>query len=200
MKKTIFVTLLLAGIIAWTLFNNGILNAKKEVQNNNNNNNTSEVKKGTERNKGEKEPKTGISKGNIAPEFELKSLNGSRIKLSDFRGKKVLLNFWATWCPPCREEMPEMERFHKDNKNKEMVIIGINLTTSESNVSNVQNYINNEGITFNILLDQEGQVGSIYRPISIPTTYFIDSNGVIKNTFIGPMSYKMMQDFMIGMD
>ncbi|MBH0157183.1 TlpA family protein disulfide reductase [Fictibacillus sp. 5RED26] len=93
-----------------------------------------------------------------------------------------------------------MERFHKDSKNKEIVIIGINLITSESSVSNVQNYINNEGITFNILLDQEGQVGSIYRPISIPTTYFIDSNGVITNTFIGPLSYKMMQDFMNDMD
>jgi len=72
------------------LFNNGILNAKEEVQNNNN---TSEVKKRMERNKGEEELKTRISKGNIAPEFELMSLNGSKTKLSDFRGKKVLLNF-----------------------------------------------------------------------------------------------------------
>jgi peroxiredoxin len=197
MKKTILVTILLAGLIVWTFLNNGTLNSKKEVKNRDKANEVTTI---IEDNAGEQELKTGISKGNIAPEFELMSLDGSRARLSDFRGKKVLLNFWATWCPPCREEMPEMEKFHKDNKNKKSVIIGINLTTSESSVSDVENYINQEEITFKILLDKEGKVASIYRPISIPTTYFIDSNGVIRKTFIGPMSYKMMQDFMNDMD
>jgi thiol-disulfide isomerase/thioredoxin len=196
MKKTILVTILLAGLIVWTFLNNGTSNAKKEVQNRNKENVVTTRKE----NNGEEELKAGISKGNLASEFELMSLDGSKARLSDFRGKKVLLNFWATWCPPCREEMPEMEKFHKDNKNNQVVILGVNLTTSEGSVSDVENYINQEGITFKILLDQEGQVGNIYRPISIPTTYFIDSDGVIRNKYTGPMSYEMMQDFMNAMN
>lgn len=137
---------------------------------------------------------TGLKVGELAPDFELTSLKGEKVKLSDFKGKKVFLNFWATWCPPCRVEMPEMQRFH-DKYGDEAIIIAVNGTGSETNVDTVKGFIDGHGYTFLTLLDKEMTVHNQYAAISIPTTYYIGTDGKIQlPRHVGPMDFKMMEE------
>ena len=89
---------------------------------------------------GEANLETGILRGQFAPEFSLTDLPGNPVRLSDFKGKKVLVNFWATWCPPCRVEMPHMQKFYEDYQSKDVVILGVNLTPTEENPDNVKHF------------------------------------------------------------
>jgi peroxiredoxin len=132
----------------------------------------------------------GLKIGDKAPDFELKTLTGETVKLSSYKGKKVMLNFWATWCPPCKAEMPEMEQFYKQSNN-DVVILAVNIDTQ----NDVKGFADKNGITFPILMDTDNQVNSTYQIISIPTTYFIDRNGVIKNKYTGSMKLDMMKQF-----
>ncbi|WP_342431342.1 redoxin domain-containing protein [Neobacillus sp. FSL H8-0543] len=136
---------------------------------------------------------TGIQKGKKAVDFTLETINGEA-KLSDYKGKKVILNFWATWCPPCKAEMPHMEKFYKENKTNNVVILAVNLTSSESDESNVRAFMKNYGLSFPVLMDADGSVGDTYQAITIPTTYFIDSEGIIQQKLVGPMSKDTMED------
>lgn len=137
--------------------------------------------------------KTGIEEGNIAPDFQLTTIDGKSMKLSEQRGKKVFLNFWATWCPPCRAEMPDMENFYKDQKNNSFVILAVNYTTQEKNKDDVQRFVEDFGLTFPILLDLDGSISSHYQIFTIPTTFVIDSNGVIQKKIVGPLNKEMME-------
>lgn len=148
---------------------------------------------------GQKEERVGLDKGSIAPDFELTALDGSAFKLSELRGKKVILNFWATWCPPCQAEMPEMQKFH-EQYGKEVEIVGVNLTDSESDPEKVQEYINNKGVTFTIPLDQDGDISSLYRVKQIPTSFVLDQDGKIKKKILGAMSYESMLDAVNGFE
>lgn len=134
--------------------------------------------------------KEGLSIGAKAPDFELKTLTGETVKLSNLKGKKVMLNFWATWCPPCKAEMPEMEQFSKQ-AGDDVVILAVNIDPQ----LDVQGFVNENKITFPVLLDAEGKVNEAYQVLSIPTTYFINSQGVIKNKFTGSMTLDVMKDF-----
>ncbi|MGP4039465.1 redoxin domain-containing protein [Gracilibacillus sp. D59] len=131
----------------------------------------------------------GLEIGNIAPDFELETLNGETVKLSDYRGEPVMLNFWATWCPPCRAEMPDMQRFYQDTG---MNILAINMTKTESNFEDIGQFVKEHGLTFTIPLDQKNIVGDRYQIRPIPTTYMIDSNGVIQFFVFGPLNYDQM--------
>ncbi|MBP2078736.1 peroxiredoxin family protein [Oceanobacillus polygoni] len=131
----------------------------------------------------------GTEVGQKAPDFKLMTNEGETVQLSDFKGKRVLLNFWATWCPPCREEMPDMERFYKD---KDAVVLAVNITNMEMNRKTVAEFIATYGLTFPVLMDEEGQVSSLYKISPIPTTYLIDSNGVIRQRVYGPLNYEQM--------
>ncbi|PGO33301.1 thiol:disulfide interchange protein [Bacillus cereus] len=138
--------------------------------------------------------RNGIEIGKSAPDFELTKLDGTKVKLSDLKGKKVILNFWATWCGPCQQEMPDMEAFYK--KHKENVeILAINYTPSEKGggEEKVSNFAKEKGITFPVLLDKNIDVTTAYKVITIPTSYFIDTKGVIQDKFIGPMTQKEME-------
>lgn len=140
------------------------------------------------------EVKVGNQIGNMAPDFELTSLEGEPVKLSDYRGKKVLLNFWATWCPPCRAEMPHMEAFYKDYKDKDVVILGVNLTHTAKFASDVPEFVEEFGLTFPILLDNKGKVSDeFYQVIAYPTTFVIDSKGIISERFRGAINYEIME-------
>jgi peroxiredoxin len=132
----------------------------------------------------------GLKVGAKAPDFELKTLTGENVKLSDLKGKKVMLNFWATWCPPCKAEMPAMEEFHKE-AGDEVVILAVNIDPH----LDVQAFIDENGITFPIPLDAEDKVNETYQVLSIPTTYFIDTKGNIGNKFIGAMSLDAMKQY-----
>lgn len=134
----------------------------------------------------------GIEKGQQAPNFTLNDLNGNPVQLSDYRGKKVLLNFWASWCPPCRAEMPHMQQFHEDTM-KDTVILGINLASTEKSIKNVTSFIEKFGLTFPIVLDEEGDIMQDYAIIAYPTTYFINEQGVIHEIFLGAINYEIMQ-------
>ncbi|WLR57078.1 redoxin domain-containing protein [Mesobacillus subterraneus] len=134
---------------------------------------------------------TGIGAGMVAPDFALKNLAGEEVSLKDYRGKKVMLNFWATWCPPCKEEMPAMEQFYKDNSS-EVEILAVNLDPQ----NNVKEFVNDNGLSFPILLDQDGSTQQIYSILSIPTTFIIDEQGLILKKHIGSMTFEQMQELM----
>lgn len=142
----------------------------------------------------------GIQKGNIAPDFELLTAEGKPVKLSDLRGQKVIVNLWATWCPPCRAEIPDMQAFYEENKDKGVVILGVNLTSTENSVEDVAAFTKGYGMTFPVVLDVEKQVANQYQAISIPTSYMIDSKGIIQEKFIGPMNHEQMESFVSAME
>lgn len=135
---------------------------------------------------------TGLKKGNLAPDFTLTTSDGKTVKLSDFRGKKVILNFWATWCPPCRQEIPDMIKYYEANKDKNVVILGVNLTDSEKNPENVTTFLKDNGITYPILFDTKADVSNRYQIINIPTSYVLDTKGIIREIKIGAMAYQDM--------
>lgn len=136
--------------------------------------------------------KVGVTEGNAAPDFELTTLDGEKMSLSDLKGKKVLVNFWATWCPPCRSEMPDMQQIY-DEYDDDVVIAAVNLTSSESSVDTVESFVNELSLTFPILLDEKGKVNNEYEVLSYPTSYFIDEEGIIKTKFVGALSYDQMK-------
>ncbi|MCM3764633.1 peroxiredoxin [Neobacillus niacini] len=131
----------------------------------------------------------GPAVGSMAPDFELKTLTGETVKLSNLKGKKVMLNFWATWCPPCKAEMPDMEKFHQE-VGDEVTILAVNIDPQ----LDVQAFVDEYKITFPIPLDTEDAVNEEYKVLSIPTTYFIDSKGIMQHKFVGSMKYKDMKE------
>lgn len=141
------------------------------------------------------EIESGIQSGQLAPGFTLTDLQGNQVKLSDYKGKKVLLNFWATWCPPCRVEMPHMQKFYEDYQSEDVVILGINMTLTEKNPDDVKEFVNDEQLTFPIVLDEKGNILQTYQVIAYPTSYLLDSKGVIQEKFIGAISYEIMEEY-----
>lgn len=132
----------------------------------------------------------GLGVGLKAPDFELKNLAGETVKLSDFEGKKVMLNFWATWCPPCKAEMPDMQKFYKE-AGDEIVILAVNIDTE----NDVAGFAKQMGVNFPILLDEKQRVSTTYQILSIPTTYFIDEKGIITYKHFSAMNVEMMRKY-----
>lgn len=128
-----------------------------------------------------------------ALDFALTNLSGQTVKLSDFKGKTVILNFWASWCPPCKAEMPDMQRFYE--KNPDVAVLAVNLTNTETNENAPLDFVKKNGLAFQILFDMDGSVGTLYKTVTIPTTYFIDAEGTIIRKIIGPMDEKTMAEF-----
>ncbi len=131
----------------------------------------------------------GLQKGQKAPDFELQTMDGETVKLSDYRGQKVMINFWATWCPPCRAEMPDMQKFYE---NEDVEILAVNLTQTESDASDVTKFVDDFGLTFPILMDENITVANQYEIKPIPTSYFVDSEGYIQYVALGAMNYDLM--------
>lgn len=193
-KKWIFVVIIV-GMLGWAIYDFGIKDkassSSEQVEQLDNNKTDKEER--SQNKSGEAMIKEGLEKGDIAPDFELETLEGEKVSLSDFRGKRVMLNFWATWCPPCRAEMPDMQKFHE---NKDVVILAVNLTETESSEDNVPKFVEEYGITFRVPLDVDSSVSTLYQIRPIPTTYLIDSNGMIHNVAFGAINYELMvQEF-----
>ena len=127
-------------------------------------------------------PAEGIEVGKLAPDFQLPGLDGQMVSLGDFRGKAVLLNFWATWCGPCRAEMPFLQQVHEERSGEGVVILAVNIGESQSEV---EEFMENFGLSFLMLLDADEEVARQYNIRAIPTTFFIDKDGVIWDLKIG---------------
>lgn len=144
--------------------------------------------------------KEGIDIGNLSPDFELTTLDGKQAKLSQYRGKKVILNFWATWCPPCNAEIPDLEKFYSDFKDKDTVILGVDLTQSEKSQESVSAFVRTNKITYPVLLDKDGTAADTYRILSIPTSFIIDTKGIIRNKASRPMDYDTMKGMLASIN
>jgi len=130
----------------------------------------------------------------LAIDFTLKDLEGNDVSLSDFEGKIVLLNFWATWCGFCDLEMPDLERLY--TVNEDVVVLGVNVG---EDLDLVKEYVDEKKISFPIVLDETTDIASDYLVSGLPTSYFIDENGMIYGKFSGMMTYDMMQEFISDM-
>ncbi|MGM0897773.1 MAG: peroxiredoxin family protein [Bacillota bacterium] len=137
----------------------------------------------------------GLAKGELAPDFELTTLKGEEMRLSDYRGKAVILNFWATWCPPCRAEMPHMQTFYEKQQGNDVEVVAVNLTTEDRGMAEIENFVEEFGLSFPIPMDIDGEVGSLYQAFSIPTSYVIDREGRVLHKIVGPMDEEMMNGF-----
>jgi cytochrome c biogenesis protein CcmG/thiol:disulfide interchange protein DsbE len=126
--------------------------------------------------------------GYRAPDFSLPALSEETLTLSRLRGRAVVLNFWATWCPPCRAEMPAFQRLYARYADRGLMVIAINATFSDAPEA-VADFRRRYGLTFPILLDASGAVNQRYRVTALPTTFFIDPQGTIREVVVGgPMS------------
>lgn len=119
-----------------------------------------------------------------APDFVLKDLGGRMHRLSDFRGKIVFLNVWATWCPPCRMEMPSMENLYRRLQGKDFVMLAV--SEDEDGKATVQAFVDEIGISFPVLLDDQGSVPPRYGVTGYPETFIIDRAGRVIHHTIGP--------------
>jgi len=123
----------------------------------------------------------GLGPGKQAPDFKLKTLDGKEVSLSDYRGKVVLINFWATWCPPCREEMPLFERVYKKYRDKGFEILAISTDTS---TEPVKKFVKEYKLSFLILMDADN-VSGLYGIQGLPTSFLIDREGKIVKVRLG---------------
>jgi len=125
-----------------------------------------------------------------APDFTLTDLNGNRVSLSQFVGKPVVINFWATWCPPCRAEIPHLIEAY-EREQGQVVFLAISVDEPERIV---RDFVEEQGMPFIILLDDGGKVASTYRVNSIPVTFFISRDGEITARYVGQMSPSKIED------
>jgi len=125
--------------------------------------------------------------GKPAPDFQLSTLNGQPVSLSDLRGKPVLVNFWATWCLPCRGEMPYIQQIYDEWQAKGLVLLAINIGESPSQVAK---FMQSQGLSLPVLLDGKGNIAVMYNVRAIPTTFFIDRDGIIKDMKVGAFQSK----------
>ncbi|HBU82570.1 MAG TPA: TlpA family protein disulfide reductase [Paenibacillus sp.] len=187
MKKNIVVVVILIGLVAWGIYDT----MKKKDERQASLANSEQAIEGMDMSS----LTVGINQGNIAPDFELNTPDGEKLKLSDFRGQKVIVNMWATWCPPCRVEMPDMQKFYEKYKDEKATIIAVNMTSSEKSLDSIPNFLKEYGITFPVVLDEQNKVGEIYQVYALPTSIIIDSQGIIQQKVSGPMNYEMMEKF-----
>ncbi len=126
--------------------------------------------------------------GRPAPDFTLKDTSGKNASLKDYKGRVVMINFWATWCPPCRQEMPSMEELFKEYNKKGFEILAISSDSQGEKI--VKPFMEFYELNFRALMDPEGNVHSIYGVTAIPTTYIVDKQGNVTHKIMGPMDWK----------
>ena len=139
--------------------------------------------------------------GKKAPDFTLKDIYDRSFNLSSLRGKVVIINFWATWCPPCRAEMPSLNNLYKEFRNKGLEVIAI---STDRSVQPVKDYLSKNHLDITVLIDTENRVSRQFKVFSIPTTFLIDRNGIIIERYLGeenwtsPEIKKKIKDTLIG--
>lgn len=132
--------------------------------------------------------------GSYAPDFALPSLDGEQIRLSELRGQRVLLNFWATWCGPCRQEMPAIQaRYNRGD----FAVLAVDFGETRQQV---QSFVDEIGVALPVVLDEDGSVQELYRVRGYPTTFFIDAEGIIRFLHIGEMSTEDIDNYLNQME
>lgn len=169
LKKLILI-ILIVGMLGWAIYEYALDTSDDKTEESSENN--------------------GLSKNDKAPDFALKTLDGKQVKLSDYKGKRVIINFWATWCPPCRAEMPDLKKI---NEKEDVEVLGVDMYDSEKNKEEVENFVNKKKIDFPILMDEDSSIQSMYQVQAYPTSYMIDSDGKIQFIAIGAMNYDIMK-------
>lgn len=135
-----------------------------------------------------------MEKGKAAPDFTLQTVDGKPLTLSDLRGQAVVLNFWATWCSPCRREMPALQAAYEAYREKGVVVVGVNFGESRATV---RGFLSRYGITFPVVLDQDQQITSkMYEVKSFPTTVFIDARGTVRAVHIGELNRQLLDQYL----
>jgi peroxiredoxin len=131
--------------------------------------------------------------GFLAPDFELRTITNETVKLSGLRGQAVLVNLWATWCPPCREEMQTIEKLYQEYQNQGFTVLAVNMTYQDDAAA-ITPFVTKQALTFPILLDKTGNMAKAYQLHSLPSSYFIRPNGIINEVVIGgPMSEALLR-------
>lgn len=128
--------------------------------------------------------------GRLAPDFTLTDLEGNSVTLSDFRGKVVFINFWATSCPSCRAQMPEIEDVYQEYKSQDVVVIGVNLLEDENEV---RRYVQQGGYSWTFVIDTTGEVAISYGITIIPANFFVDKEGIIRAVNVEAMTKIAME-------
>jgi peroxiredoxin len=135
------------------------------------------------------------SQGRAAPDFLLRSLDGETVRLSDLQGRPVIVNFWATWCPTCRSETPDLIALYEEHRDAGLTLLGVNLREADGQV---QGFVDDFGITYPVVLDRSGQVAGTWRiggpNNGVPSTYFIDSDGVVRLVVFGFLTQDKMAE------
>ncbi|QAT39568.1 TlpA disulfide reductase family protein [Clostridium sp. JN-9] len=185
MKKYIILSVIAVIIFGAVFEVNNYNNSKDKAQiENSKNSNTASVKSndssGTDVNKEQ------------ANDFRLQDVSGKNVSLSDFKGKKVFLNFWATWCPPCKGEMPDIEKLYDETKNSDLVILAVNIGEDRDTV---QSFLKSNNYNFNVLLDISQGTAGKYNIRGIPTSYFINKDGTVSAKKTGAMSLSEMKSY-----
>ncbi len=133
----------------------------------------------------------GTNIGDKAPDFVLNKMNGDEMALSSLKGQKVFLNFWASWCPPCQAEMPDIQKLYQEDNN--VAILAVNLQEENKKVIN---FMFSNNYTFPVVMDKTGQVARDYLVRGIPTTYILDEDGILMNKASGALSYEQMLEML----
>lgn len=134
-----------------------------------------------------------VKEGDQAPNFVLTDLNGKKHQLSDYKGQGVLLNFWGTWCPPCKKEMPALNEAYKAFKDKGVQVISINIAQSDFEV---RDFVSSYGLDFPMTIDKTKSVMRAYNVDQLPATFLIDSNGKIKRILTYGITEKEFKQYM----
>ena len=128
-----------------------------------------------------------LGKGMPAPNFTFPDLKGKMVSLADYKGKVVLLNIWATWCPPCVEEMPSMEKLHQELKDEGFAILAVSIDATGTEV--VLPFMKEHKLSFTALTDTKGDIGSLYQTTGVPESFIIKGDGIIVEKVIGPTDW-----------
>lgn len=131
--------------------------------------------------------------GFLAPDFRLQTPDGEMVALSELRGQAVLVNLWATWCPPCRAEMPAIQKIYQEYKDQGFVVLAVNMTYQDNPLA-VLPFTQENNLTFPILLEETGEMARKYELRSLPSSFFINRDGIVQEVVIGgPMSESLLR-------
>lgn len=135
----------------------------------------------------------GIHEGSVAVDFRLEALDGTEVSLSDYRGNVVLVNFWATWCPPCRAEIPDIEAAYQARRDDGFVVLGVSVEQTHASVAPFAQAME---MTYPVLLDEGGQVYRTYRAPGLPMSILVDEEGVIRARHVGGMTRAQLDGYL----